>query len=60
VVLPKMQVFSPGATILSLYKRASPSGRNMKYDEKNLPGKIFSVVLSVCTGFVNMCHTVVL
>ena len=30
--------FSPGAAILSLHKLASPSGRNVNYDEKQLTG----------------------
>jgi hypothetical protein len=30
--------FSPGAAIFSLYTIASPSGRNMNYDEKQLSG----------------------
>ena len=31
--------FSPGAAILSLYTLASPSGRNVNYDEKELTAK---------------------
>jgi hypothetical protein len=31
--------FSPGATIFSLHTLASPSGRNVNYDEKQLTGK---------------------
>jgi hypothetical protein len=31
--------FSPGAAIFSLHTLASPSGRNMNYDEKQLTGK---------------------
>ena len=30
--------FSPGAAIFSLHKLASPSGRNVKYDEKQVTG----------------------
>jgi hypothetical protein len=33
--------FSPGAAILLLHTLASPSGRNVNYDEKNLLGKTF-------------------
>jgi hypothetical protein len=33
--------FSPGADIFSIHTLASPSGRNMNYDEKNVLGKIF-------------------
>jgi len=33
--------FSTGATIFSLHTLASPSGRNVNYDEKQLTGKIF-------------------
>jgi hypothetical protein len=52
---------SPGAAIFSLHKLASPSGRNMNYDEKQLNGgKNFWVVPSICTGFVNTCPTVFL
>jgi len=53
--------FSPGATIFSLHTLASPSGRNVNYDEKLLTGgKIIWVVPSICTGFVNTCPTVFL
>jgi hypothetical protein len=53
--------FCSGATIFSLHTLASPSGRNVNYDEKQLPGKIkSSVVPSICTGFVNTCPTVFL
>jgi hypothetical protein len=31
--------FSPGATIFSLHTLASPSGRNVNYDEKQLTGE---------------------
>jgi len=34
-------VFSPGAAIFSLYTLASPSGRNVNYNEKQLIGKTF-------------------
>jgi len=33
--------FSPGAAIFSLHKLASPSGRNVNYDQKQLTGKTF-------------------
>jgi len=33
--------FSPGAAIFSLHTLASPSGRNVNYDEKQLTGGIF-------------------
>ena len=33
--------FSPGAAIFSLHMLASPSGRNVNYDEKQLTGKFF-------------------
>jgi hypothetical protein len=50
--------FSPGATIFSLHKLASPSGRNVNYDEKQLTGGGGNwVVPSICTGFVNTCPT---
>ena len=51
--------FSPGVAIFSLHTLASPSGRNVNYNEKQLPGeKIFWVVPSICTCFVNTCPTV--
>jgi hypothetical protein len=34
--------FSPGAAIFSLHTLASPSGRNVNYDEKNVLGKKIS------------------
>ena len=34
-------VFSPGAAIFSLHSFASPSGRSVNYDEKQLAGKKF-------------------
>jgi hypothetical protein len=38
--------FSPGAAIFSLQTLASPSGRNMNYDEKQRTGKtIFQLFL---------------
>ena len=50
--------FSPGAAIFSLHTLASPSGRNVNYDENNLLGKKkIWVVPSICTGFVNTCPT---
>ena len=50
--------FSPGTAIFSLHTLASPSGRNVNYDEKQLTGeKNFWVVPSICTGFVNTCPT---
>jgi len=53
--------FSPGAAIFSLPTLASPSGRNVNYDEKQFSGeKKFRVVPSICTGFVNTCPTVFL
>ena len=53
--------FSPGATIFSLHTLASPSSRNVNYNEKQLTGKkSFWVVPSICTGFVNTCPTVFL
>jgi hypothetical protein len=53
--------FSPEADIFSLHPFASPSGRNVNYDEKQRTGKkIFSVVPSICTGFVNTCPAVFL
>jgi len=52
--------FSPGSAILSLHTLASPSGRNVNYDEKELTGKKLWVVPSICTGFLNMCPTVLL
>jgi hypothetical protein len=51
----------PGAAIFSLHKLASPSGRNMNYDEKQITGgEKNCVVHSICTGLVNMCLTVYL
>ena len=51
--------FSPGAAIFSLHTLASPSGRNVNYDEKQLTGKKkIWVVPSICTGFVNTCPMV--
>jgi hypothetical protein len=54
--------FFPGAAIFSLHTRtrASPSGRNVNYDEKRTGEKNFSVVPSICTGFVNTCPTIFL
>ena len=53
--------FSSDAVIFSLRRLASPSGRNVNYDEKQLTvGKNFWVVLSICAGFVNTCPTVFL
>jgi hypothetical protein len=53
--------FSHVAAIFSLHTLASPSGRNVNYDENLLSGKIFFwVVSSICTGFVNTCPTVFL
>jgi len=49
--------FSPVAAIFSLHTLASPSGRNVNYDEKQLTGKNIWVVPSICTGFVNTCLT---
>jgi hypothetical protein len=38
--------FSPGAAIFSLYTLASPSGKNVNYDEKELTGeKMFEFFL---------------
>jgi len=53
--------FFPRTTIFSLHTLASPSGRNVNCDEKNLLGeKNFLFFPSVCTGFVNTCPTVFL
>jgi len=52
--------FSPWATIFSLHTLASPSGKNVTYDEKQLTGEKNWVVPSICTGFVNTCPTVFL
>jgi hypothetical protein len=47
-----------GAAIFSLYILASPRGRNVNYDEKELTGgKNCWVVPSIYTGFINMCPT---
>jgi len=35
------RLLPPGAAIFSLYTLASPSGRNVNYDEKQLTGKRF-------------------
>ena len=58
--------FSPGAAIFSLHTLASPSGRNVNYDEKQLTGgKILSCSFSlhsfrkyVSYGFpiINLCN----
>jgi len=55
--------FSPGAAIFSLHTRASPSGRNVNYDEKQLSGKInFQFLYRFCKcvsyGFpiINFCY----
>ena len=47
--------FSPGAFNLLLHTIASPSGRNVNYDEKQLTGKKVWAFPSICTGFVNIC-----
>jgi len=52
--------FSPGAAIFSPHTLASPSGRIVNYDEKQLTGGKNWVVPSICTGFVNTCRTVFL
>jgi len=49
----------PGAAIFSLHTLASPSGRNVNYNEKQITGGDW-VVPSICTGFVNTCPTVFL
>jgi hypothetical protein len=51
--------FSPRAAIFSLHTLASPSGRNVNYDKRQLSGGDW-VVPSVCTGFVNTCPAVFL
>ena len=38
VIFQQQNDFSPGATIFSLHTLASPSGRNVNYDEKQLSG----------------------
>jgi len=43
----------PGAAIFSLHTLASPSGRNVNYDDKQLTGKKIELCPSICTGFVN-------
>jgi hypothetical protein len=53
--------FSPGVAIFSLHTLALPCGRNVNYDEKQLSGeKIFWVVPSICTSFVNTCPMVII
>jgi len=53
--------FSPRAAIFSLHTFASPNGRTVNYNEKQLTGKkIVWVVPSICTGFVNTCPTIFL
>jgi hypothetical protein len=48
-----------GAVIFTLLTLASPSGRNVNCDKKQLTEKtIFRVVSSICTNFVNTCPTV--
>jgi hypothetical protein len=49
--------FSPGAAIFSLHALASPNGRNVNYDEKQLSGRGDWVVPSICTDFLNTCPT---
>ena len=52
--------FCPGAAMCSQHTLASPSGRNVNYDEKHLTEKKNLFVPSICTGFVNSCPTVFL
>jgi hypothetical protein len=49
-----------GCIDFPIHTLASPNGRNVNYDEKQLSGKKIGVVLSVYTGFVNTCPTVFL
>ena len=42
VILQHTKVFSPGAAIFSLQTLASPTGRNVNCDEKQLTGEKFS------------------
>jgi len=39
VIFQHTKDFSSGVAIYSLHKLASPSGRNVKYDEKQLTGE---------------------
>jgi hypothetical protein len=60
VILHTQNDFSLGAAIFLLHTLASPSVRNVNYDEKQLSGVGDWVVPSIYTGFVNMCPTVFL
>ena len=58
VIFQNTKRLLPGATIFSLHTLASPSGRNVNYDENPLTGgKKIRVVPLICTGFVNTCPT---
>jgi len=54
--------FYPERPFFSLHTFASPSGRNVNYDEKQLSGEkfFFLVVPSICRRFVNTFPTVFL
>ena len=60
VIFQRTKDFSPGEAIFSLHTLASPGGRNVNYDEKQLTGEKGVVVPSICTGFLNTCPTVFL
>jgi hypothetical protein len=49
-----------GCIDILIHTLASPSGRNLNYDEKQLSAKKNRVVPYICTGFVNTCPTVFL
>jgi hypothetical protein len=52
--------FSSGTAIFSIHTLASPSGRNVNYNEKQLTGEKICIAPSICTGLVNTCPTVLL
>jgi hypothetical protein len=50
-----------GCVDILIHTLASPSSRNVNYDEKQISGKKnVRVVPSICTGLVNTCPTVYL
>jgi hypothetical protein len=54
-------LFNMGVAIFLLHTLASPSSRNVNYNEKTTFWENnFLVVPSICTGFVNACPTVFL
>ena len=60
VIFQHTKGLSLEAAIFSLRTLASPSGRNVNYDEKQLNGEKNWVVPSTCMCFVNTCPAVFL